>query len=124
MNRQTRIDIRVGMRRLCAVRLFGVVRCALLLTCVVALTLASAARANPWTVSVDERNGLPTIAIGGATAMTPEFVFWGQNWSWAGTMPTFRVVGPFDYAMTAQNTALGLDLRASIRKQSEQHTLR
>ena len=78
-----------------------------------------AAWAAPWTVSVDERNGLPTIGIGGAPAMTTEFVFWGRNWRWADTVPAFRVVSPFDYAMTAQNTLLGLEMRGTIRKQSE-----
>lgn len=87
--------------------------------CTALLTLATAAQAAPWTVSVDERNGLPTIAIGGASAVVPEFVFFGRNWSWAGTSATFRVVGPFDYAMTAQNDALGLDMRGTIRRRSE-----
>ncbi len=90
-----------------------------LLVCAAALTLARAARAAPWTVSVDERNGLPTIAIGGAPAMTPEFVFWGKNWSWAGTLAAFHVVGPFDYAMTGQTPGLGLDLRSTIHRPSQ-----
>lgn len=89
------------------------------LVCTALLTLATAAQAAPWTVSVDERNGLPTIAVGGASAMVPEFVFFGRNWTWAGTSANFRVVGPFDYAMTGQNAVLGLDLRETIRKTSE-----
>lgn len=88
------------------------------LVCTTLLTLTTAAQAAPWTVSVDERNGLPTIAVGGASAMVPEFVFFGRNWTWAGTSANFRVVGPFDYAMTGQNAVLGLDLRETIRKKS------
>lgn len=89
------------------------------LLCAATLMHTPAARAAPWTVSIDERNGLPTLAIGGATAMTPEFVFFGRNWSWAGTSATFRVVGPLDYAITAQTAALGLDMRGTIRRESE-----
>lgn len=80
---------------------------------------ASLAEAGPWTVSIDEQNGLPTLAVGGGSAMVPQFVFFGRNGAWAGTSPTFRVVGPFDYELTAQNVMLGFDLRATIRRPSE-----
>ena len=89
------------------------------LVCAAAVVSATAARAASWTVSVDERNGLPMISIGGAPAMTPDFVFWGRNWSWTDTLPTFRINGSFDYAMTAQNSLLGLDLRGTIRRPSD-----
>lgn len=97
----------------------AVMRVLAALACTALLTPITAAQAAPWTVSVDERNGLPTIAIGGIPAMVPEFVFFGRNWSWAGTSATFRVVAPFDYAMTGQNAVLGLDLRGTIRRPSE-----
>jgi len=121
MNLQSGTRIRSGVAHLraagpCAI---AAMRFLAPLVCAVAAVSASAARAAPWTVSADERNGLPTIGIGGAPAMTPEFVFWGRNWRWTDTTPTFRVAGSFDYAMTAQNTLLGLDLRGTIRKQSE-----
>ncbi|MCP4618202.1 MAG: cellulase family glycosylhydrolase [Bradyrhizobium sp.] len=91
-----------------------------LIICAAAILPVADAWAAPWTVSVDERNGLPTIGIGGAPAMTTEFAFWGSNWRWADTQPAFRVVGPFDYVFTAQNSVLQLDLRGTIRRQSEQ----
>lgn len=121
MSRHVRTGFRSSIPYLCGAGVGGTAAMRILasLVCAAVLTLATAAQAAPWTVSIDERNGLPTIAIGGATAMTPEFVFFGKNWSWAGTSATFRVVGPFDYAMTAQTAALGLDLRGIIRRPSD-----
>ena len=80
---------------------------------------AAWAQAAPWTVSIDEQHGLPTIAVGGASAMVPQFAFFGRNWSWANTSPSFKIVGPFDYAMSAQNTALAFELHGTIRRPSE-----
>ena len=122
MTGQIRTGVRSLVARLSTAAVLGgcaVLRVLAPLACAAAVMPATTAQADPWTVSVDERNGLPTIGIGGAPAMTPEFVFWGRNWSWADTLPTFRVSGPFDYAIAAQNTLLGLDLRGTIRKQSE-----
>src|SRR5262249_31647026 len=89
------------------------------LVCAAAVVPATSAQAAPWTVSIDERNGLPTLAIGGASAVLSKFAFWGKDWAWADTTPAFRIAGALNYAMTAQNAMLGFDLRSTIRKQSE-----
>ena len=121
MTRQIATSVRFLVSHLCAAALGAVAapRIPSLLVCAMALLSAGAAQAAPWTVSVDQQTGLPRLAVGGGSAMAPQFVFWGGNWSWTNTMPTFRIVGPFDYAMTAQNTALAFELRGTIRKPSE-----
>jgi len=82
------------------------------------LALVGAARAEPWTLTVDERNGLPAVALGGAPAVTSDFVFWGGNWAWADLATSLRVVAPFDYAVTGKNQVLGFDLAERIHRLS------
>jgi hypothetical protein len=76
------------------------------------------ADAAPWTMAVDERNGLPAVAIGGAPAIVSDFVFWGKNWVWADQSAALRIVRPFEYSVTGRNQALGFNLGATIRKVS------
>jgi hypothetical protein len=83
------------------------------------LVLAVPARAAAWTVQVDERQGLPVVALGGAAAVTSTFVFWRKDWAWAGASTAFKVVAPFEYALSGASEPLGLDLKAGIRKVSE-----
>ncbi len=76
-------------------------------------TLAGAAT---WTASVDERNGLPLLAKGGAPAITSDFVFWGKNWQWAGLATHFKVAAPFEYVLTGESPVLSLNLSSQVRK--------
>ena len=71
----------------------------LLLSCV----LPTGVGATPWTVSADQRNGLPVVSIGGATAMSSTFVFWRKDWAWAGLSTEFKVLAPFEYAIVSKN---------------------
>jgi hypothetical protein len=78
--------------------------------------LSGPAYAALWTASVDERNGLPTLSKGGATAITSDFVFWGKNWQWAGLDTHFEVVAPFEYLITGRSAALNLNLSSRVKK--------
>jgi hypothetical protein len=82
------------------------------------LALAGGVSAEPWTVRVDERNGLPAVALGGAPAVTSDFVFWGGNWTWADLTTSLRVLAPFDYAVIGKNQILGFDLAEQIHRPS------
>ena len=59
-----------------------------------------------WTASVDQREGLLALSKGGASALSSAFVFWGQNWAWAGQQTQFKVVAPFEYIASGKNQAL------------------
>ena len=84
-----------------------------------AFSLCSATAAASWTASVDEREGLPSLSRGGASALSSTFVFWGKQWSWAHQPAGFKVVGPFEYTVAGRNQALGFDLTGRARKSSE-----
>lgn len=89
-------------------------------TLLAACLLSQPLRADPWTASVDERNGLPVIALGGAPVVTSNFVFWGKNWTWADLLVQFRSVASFDYALSGKNRTLNFDFSARIHKPSSQ----
>ncbi len=89
-----------------------------LCTCV-ALVLAAHAPAAPWAVSVDPREGLPSIAKGGANGLTSTFAFWGADWSWARHAVEFRVVAPFEYALAGTNAALDLAMQGRVNRAAE-----
>ena len=86
----------------------------------VAYLFSGAACGAPWIASVDQRQGLPVIARGGANAMSSAFVFWGKNWLAANQQVEFKAAAPFTYAISAKNRALDFDLAARIRKSSNQ----
>jgi Subtilase family len=88
------------------------------LGCILSLlsSLCSVAWASTWTISVDSRNGLPLISLGGGTALSSHFVFWGNNWKWAGMPVEFKVVGPFDYSLSGKNQTLNFDVRSHINR--------
>jgi len=81
--------------------------------------LASPVFAAPWIASVDQRNGLPAVSIGGANALSTDFVFWRKDWAWSGLSADFKVLAPFDYAFVGKNQGLNFDLSARIGKASD-----
>lgn len=83
-----------------------------------AILLGSSAAAATWVASVDERQGLPAISRGGASALSSAFGFWGGNWAWAGQQTEFKVVAPFEYTVAGSNQALRFHLASRIRKVS------
>lgn len=80
--------------------------------------LCNAAFAASWTVSIDERAGLPSISGGGVGALSSAFVFWGKDWAWADQEAQFKVVAPFDYVVAGKVSALNLDFVSRIRRSS------
>src|SRR5262245_20133342 len=91
----------------------------LLLTCFV----SRAVGASSWIASIDERNGLPTLTLGGNTALSSDFVFWGRNWAWADLPLEFKVVAPFEYASTGKNKPLNFNLAVRAKKVTSQQVV-
>src|SRR5262245_9663781 len=81
--------------------------------------LASPLGAAPWVASVDQRQGLPTVSIGGAVAASSGFVFWQKDWAWTDLSTSFKVLGPFSYELSGKNLGLSFDLNARITRPSE-----
>ena len=83
--------------------------------CVVACNASAAG----MTASVDQREGLPSLSLGGASVMSSAFVFWGKNWKWAQLKTQFKVVAPFDYTISGTDQLLNFDLSGRITKSSD-----
>lgn len=79
---------------------------------------AGNAAAVPLTASVDDHAGLPSLSVGGGSAMSSQFVFWGNNWTWAPLKTQFKVVAPFEYGISGTDQALNFNLSGRITKQS------
>ena len=99
-------------------RLRDLVRCMIIF--VLLWAAAGSARAVPLSVSVDQHEGLPRVSLGGGDAMSSQFVFWGNNWTWANLSTRFRVVAPFQYAIAGENSSLKLDLIGDVKRPSAQ----
>lgn len=72
--------------------------------------------ASDWVVSVDERNGLPSVTRGGGPGLTSSFAFFGEHWTWADLTTSFKVNAPGNYVLAGINNALDFDLNAGIKK--------
>ena len=96
------------------------------LTCVVLLLQSfvfAAPGVSAWVASVDQRNGLPTLNVGGNSALSADFVFWGKNWAWAEVSQELKVVAPFEYAISGKNKSLNFELSAHARKASSRQVV-
>lgn len=76
--------------------------------------------ASPWLASIDQPTGLPLLTKGGKKALGSSFVFWGNNWKWAGMATRFEVLAPFDYRVDGDSKPLALTLAGHVNKPSEQ----
>jgi hypothetical protein len=85
--------------------------------------VSNTSSADPWTLSVDERNALPTLSRGGAVAMTGVFAFWGKDWQWAGPSVGFKVEAPFEYSIIADSQPLNIHLIGRIKKSSNRRMI-
>jgi len=81
---------------------------------------AGNASADPLTLSVEPGQGLPGLSLGGGSAMSSQFVFWGKNWSWAPLNTQFKVVAPFEYAISGTDQTLNFGLSGRVSKPSNQ----
>lgn len=57
--------------------------------------------------------------MGGATVMTSDFIFWGGNSSWAPLDAQFKILSPFDYAVSGIEKPLNFSLSGKISKPSD-----
>ena len=83
-----------------------------------ACLLSTASCAASWTASVDQRNALPSLSLGGSKALLSDFVFWRKNWAWTDIAMDFKVLAPFEYRVAGKNQALNFDLIAQVTKPS------
>lgn len=72
--------------------------------------------AASWSLSVSDQDGLPYIARDGAPAVKSHYAFWGANWKWADQHTDFRIIGPYEYAVSGRNPTLNADLSARISR--------
>jgi len=87
--------------------------------CVVLVTLtflSPTVMGAPWTVSVNENDGLPIVTKGGAKAISATYAFWGANWKWADQHSVLKVIAPFEYAVVGKNQTLNFGLAGRIWK--------
>ncbi len=89
------------------------------LTLLLTLATLNATAATPLAVSVNEKEGLPTLTLGGKQILTANFVFFGNNWAWANQQTDFKIDAPFKYAIKGNNQALGFNLEAGISKTND-----
>ena len=107
---------RVGFPKLLTTKASAICRFIFTSACL----LSSPVHAASWVTNVDQRNGLPALTNGGATAMSSDFVFWGKNWTWAALSKEFKVIAPYEYSVVAKNQVLNFFLTSQIRKVSNQ----
>lgn len=74
---------------------------------------------SPWLASIDEPTGLPLLSKGGKNALRSSFVFWGNNWKWAGIDTQLAINAPYDYRLTGVSKPLDLFLNAQINKATD-----
>jgi hypothetical protein len=82
-------------------------------------TTASKASAVSLTAGADQREGLPSLSVGGGSALSSQFVFWGKSWAWAQLATQFKVNAPFDYAISGKNPTLNFNLSGRITKPTD-----
>ena len=90
--------------------------CHWILALLLTLTISNAVAAPQLTVTVNEKQGLPEMTIGGKAIITSNFLFFGNNWAWADTQTNFKIESPLKYAIQGQNQSLGFTLNADIGK--------
>jgi hypothetical protein len=76
---------------------------------------AGNANAVALTASVDQVQGRPGLSLfGGGSAMSSQFVFWAKDWTWDGLAAQFKIVAPFDYAISGTDQALNFGLSGRV----------
>ena len=84
-----------------------------------ACLLSTPADAASWIVNLD-RHGLPELSIGGATAISSNFVFWGPNAAWTFFPNQRQVIAPYEYSISGADKALNFTLNGHVTRPSEQ----
>jgi hypothetical protein len=84
-----------------------------------ACCISGVAIASSWSVSVDERSGLPTLSKGGNVALSSAFVFWRADWVFADEQTELKVRAPFEYSIAGKNQPLNFDLAGRVTKASD-----
>jgi hypothetical protein len=91
------------------------------LVIVATLTCAWGAQAGPapWVVSINDRDGLPAITLGGAKIVSSQYVFWGKDWTWANLATQFKVFAPYKYTVSGKNEVLKFNLSGRVTKPTD-----
>ena len=75
--------------------------------------------ASSWIVDVD-RHGLPELFVGGASAVTSNYAFWGVNRGWTNFPNQFQAVGPYEYSFVGTDKALNFTLTSHVKRPFKQ----
>lgn len=89
------------------------------LLCTLLLLVPIYGWATEWSISVDDRTGMPVLSNGGSKAVATSYAFWAANWAWADTTSRLTIPAPFSYDLLASNKTLNFDLTGSVRKTTE-----
>ncbi|MFT3731273.1 MAG: cellulase family glycosylhydrolase [Hyphomicrobium sp.] len=84
----------------------------------IAVLFSTPALASSFLSTINQINGLPEVSIGGASVMEADYVFWGNNWKWAGFETKLGVIAPSQYQVDGASRSLHLDMKTSVRKTS------
>ncbi len=84
---------------------------------VIAGSLAASERGQ--TLTFDERTGLFAIRHETAPIISAQFVFWRDEWRWAGLNISARAQGDGRYSVTGTNKDTGLTLRGGAQRTDE-----
>lgn len=92
------------------------------LLCGALLWCALAQAAPTWYSTMDEAQGLPAVEVGGVRAVNASWVFWAENWKWAGLQPAVQTaVAPASgWTVTGNSGGLGLDVQARFQSGTAQ----
>jgi hypothetical protein len=93
-------------------------RLSFILAILFALSAPTAAHAALATASISEENGLPSLSVGGGSAMESHFVFWGKDWRWAQLKTQFARKAAMQYTLSGRDDFLHFDLSGEMRKAS------
>ena len=90
-----------------------------LLACSLLFILPMYGLAADWSISVDDKTGMPVLSNGGRKAVSTTYAFWAANWAWADTSSRLTITAPFSYGLHASNKALNFNLTGRAQKTTE-----
>ena len=83
------------------------------------VVISGPAFAASWVVTLNQ-HGLPDLSIGGATAISSNFIFWGAHATWTAFPNQRKVNAPYQYSISGTDKALDFALNGHVSKPSDQ----
>ena len=86
----------------------------------VAIIQYAAPAAGSWSLSINEKDGLPLVSRGGMPAISSNFAFWAANWKWTELRTNVTTSGNFNYSSKGRNDVLQLNIASQVTKSADQ----